>query len=181
MNDKRQLLVEIALTLFYQYGVNSVGINQILKVSGVAKKTLYHHFASKEHLVLAALSLRNDKFIVWLSKELGEKNTAEELIEKLFTALHLWINNKTVLGDFRGCFFINTSGQFEQDSHISHYCQSHKNQVRQLIAERLSADAISLLEPLCLLKEGAITTAYVSADLNAAKRCIAIGKSLLPN
>lgn len=55
MSKKRQQLINIALQLFYEKGINSVGINEILSVSGIAKKTLYNHFTSKEDLVLAAL------------------------------------------------------------------------------------------------------------------------------
>ena len=52
MSNKRELLTKTALDLFYKNGINSVGINEILKVSGVAKKTLYNYFGSKEELVL---------------------------------------------------------------------------------------------------------------------------------
>ena len=48
MNDKKKLLIDTALHLFYENGINSVGINEILKVSGVAKKTMYNHFKSKD-------------------------------------------------------------------------------------------------------------------------------------
>lgn len=40
MTDKRQLLIDTALSLFTERGINLVGINEVLKVSGVAKKTL---------------------------------------------------------------------------------------------------------------------------------------------
>ncbi|MDF4603837.1 TetR/AcrR family transcriptional regulator, partial [Vibrio parahaemolyticus] len=55
MNKKKQLLIDTALSLFYKQGINSIGINEVLKVSGVAKRTLYSHFESKEALILAAL------------------------------------------------------------------------------------------------------------------------------
>ncbi|WP_299666825.1 TetR/AcrR family transcriptional regulator [uncultured Psychromonas sp.] len=55
MNKKRQLLIDTALSLFYKKGINTIGINEILQVSGVAKNTLYNHFSSKEELILAAL------------------------------------------------------------------------------------------------------------------------------
>ena len=78
MNQKRQLLIDTALDLFYQYGVNSIGINEILKVSGVAKKTLYSHFESKEALILATLEQRHVIFIEWLEEQLQRANVEEK-------------------------------------------------------------------------------------------------------
>ena len=48
--DKRTHIILTALSLFYQKGIHSVGINEIISVAGVAKKTMYHHFVSKDEL-----------------------------------------------------------------------------------------------------------------------------------
>ena len=72
MNKKSELLIDTALALFYTKGINSIGINEILKTSGVAKRTLYSHFESKEALILAALNQRHKKFITWLAEQLSE-------------------------------------------------------------------------------------------------------------
>lgn len=69
MNKKKQLLIDTALSLFYKQGINSIGINEVLKVSGVAKRTLYSHFESKEALILAALDQRHQIFIAWLEEK----------------------------------------------------------------------------------------------------------------
>ena len=44
MSKKRELLLNTALDLFYRQGINSIGINEVIKVSGVAKKTLYNRY-----------------------------------------------------------------------------------------------------------------------------------------
>ena len=59
---RRQQLVETALELFSREGFHATGIDRILAVSGVAKRTLYHHFRSKDELILAALRLRDERF-----------------------------------------------------------------------------------------------------------------------
>ena len=64
--DKREQLVEQAFRLFYRQGVYAVGINKVLDESGIAKKTLYNHFASKEALVAATVSYRDSLFRQWL-------------------------------------------------------------------------------------------------------------------
>ncbi|MEW6997431.1 TetR/AcrR family transcriptional regulator [Colwelliaceae bacterium BS250] len=176
MNSKREILIDTALSLFYKNGVNSVGINEILKVSGIAKKTLYRHFESKNALVLAALKQRNNTFIEWLECNLCDAKTDTEVVKNLFNALTNWFSNsETELGEFRGCLFINTSAEFsDPSSEISLYCQYHKQQVRELIAENLSNPSDAYLDAICILKEGAITTAYVTNDLSAPQKCIHI-------
>ncbi|WP_223669868.1 TetR/AcrR family transcriptional regulator [Kangiella shandongensis] len=174
MNSKRQTLVDTALNLFYEHGINSIGINQILKVSGIAKKTLYHHFDSKDALVLATLEQRNHSFNEWLKHRLNHSKTNSEVISNLFHALQDWFSDKAPeLGKFRGCFFINTSAEFsDPSSDISKYCQYHKQQVRNIVAQYLFNPTEDLLDAICILKEGAISMAYVANDLSAPKKCI---------
>ncbi len=166
MNKKRELLLNTALQLFYRQGINSIGINEVIKISGVAKKTLYSHFSGKEELVLAALSQRHLVFMSWLEQKLETVANDDELIDVLFHSLQSWFNGKeTELGDFRGCFFINTSAEFsDPESEISRYCSYHKAQVRQLIESKLSNTSEELLNTICLLKEGVITTAYMTGS-----------------
>ena len=57
--SKREQLLDTALRLFYREGYHATGIERILAESGVAKMTLYKHFASKDELMLAALQRRH--------------------------------------------------------------------------------------------------------------------------
>lgn len=166
MSKKRDLLLSTALELFYRHGINSIGINEVIKVSGVAKKTLYSHFNSKEDLVLRALEQRHLTFMQWLEAKLENTTNNSELVDTLFHALKGWFDGyEPELGDFNGCFFINTSAEFhDAKSEISSYCRFHKAQVRQLIQTKLSEDSDDLLNAICLLKEGAITTAYMTGE-----------------
>lgn len=174
MSKKRQLLIDTALDLFYHNGINSIGINEILKSSGVAKRTLYNDFSSKDALVLAALQQRHERFMHWLESKISGMKDDSELIQNLFHGLGSWFDNQEPeLGDFRGCFFINTSAEFsDPDSDIAHFCYEHKQQVRHMIQRYLSSDNPLLLETICVLKEGAITTAYMSGDSHTViKHC----------
>ncbi|WP_105901259.1 TetR/AcrR family transcriptional regulator [Vibrio gangliei] len=174
MNEKRQRLVNTALHLFYEHGINSIGINEVLKVSGVAKKTLYNHFQSKEELILAALEQRHHVFLAWLEKKLEGASSNQELVEKLFTALKSWFDDgEPMLGHFRGCFFINSAAEFSQpDSQITQYCCKHKRDVASLIEKYMPQANPILLDTICIMKEGAITTAYVTGNHDVAFQCI---------
>ncbi|NRA61046.1 MAG: TetR/AcrR family transcriptional regulator [Psychrobium sp.] len=174
MNKKRQLLIDTALALFYKNGINCIGINEILKVSGVAKKTLYSHFESKEALILAALAQRHSIFIAWLNKALRGSDSDKEVITALFSALERWFtNSEPLLGNFRGCFFINSSAEFsDKSSDIARCCKNHKQEVRKMIAHYLTKENTPLLDVICIMMEGAITTAHITGEHQVTTKCI---------
>lgn len=187
MSAKRLHLISSAFKLFYQKGIHAVGINEILLESGVAKKTLYHHFDSKEALVAATLEYRDQSFIRWLKERLNDAAPGSEKIDALFDALDDWFNNRTKrLLPFHGCFFINVSGEFGDASHPLHrQCSQHKQNVAELIEKQVqsldidTAQIETITDALCLLKEGAITQAHVQGDRNAAVKAKAIAQQLI--
>lgn len=181
MSVKREQLIDTALTLFYEKGVNCVGINEVLSASGVAKKTLYNHFKSKEDLVIATLETRHNRFMQWLQEILESADTPQTIITSLFEGLTDWFTNQTEgLMPFRGCFFINTAAEYgERHIAIAAYCRRHKAEVKHLFRQKLGAQNEELVDLVCLLKEGAIVSAYVSHDTQAARRCIPIALMFL--
>ena len=56
----RERILEAAYELFSRHGIRAVGIDTIVESSGVARMTLYRHFASKDALVLAFLERREE-------------------------------------------------------------------------------------------------------------------------
>ena len=175
--DKRTHIINTALNTFYQKGIHSVGINEILKLANVAKKTLYNHFVSKDELVCACLELRDQCFNQWLSKHIADCKTPQQVASALFSAIASWIDNKAPeLGDFNGCFFINTAAEYPQPDHpIALQCKAHKQAVLDLLITTLSqtaqlqnqtAKATQLAQLLMTLKEGMICQARVTHTTN---------------
>ncbi|WP_243633772.1 TetR/AcrR family transcriptional regulator [Motiliproteus coralliicola] len=176
MSAKRMLLIETAFALFYCKGVHAVGINEVLAESGVAKKTLYHHFDSKDALIAAVVDYRDQRFLSWLESRFEAVQPGIAKIDALFDALDDWFNDRvTDLMPFHGCFFINVSGEFGEPDHPIHQqCARHKQRVAALIESQLLLQMSSpeecreICQTLCLLKEGAITQAHVQGDRDAA-------------
>jgi len=176
--DKRQQLVHTAFDLFYRNGIHAVGINQILQTAGVAKKTLYHHFASKDELIAAVVEYRDENFYNWLAARLEQVTPGYDGLNELFDAVDDWINNRVdLLTDFHGCFFINTCAEFNNPQHpVYQQCQQHKQKINGLIAKQIQALGIpepasqQVTESISLLKEGAIVMAHVQGDLTAANK-----------
>ena len=187
MIDKKTLITQTALRLFINKGIHAVGINEIIKTAEVAKKTLYHHFATKEQLILASLDYRDTLFIAWMQAHMESKETAQQSIIALFHALDDWFNGRAEqLGEFHGCFFINASAEYKQtDCPINQRCKAHKQKVREIVAsfaKQLSDDKQQIdfiTDSICILKEGAITSALVQHDLLAGMKAIPLVEILL--
>ena len=48
----RERIVDTAVRLFYENGIQAVGVDKIVAEARIAKMTLYSYFASKDDLVL---------------------------------------------------------------------------------------------------------------------------------
>ncbi|WP_425100232.1 TetR/AcrR family transcriptional regulator [Tropicibacter sp. S64] len=173
--SRRDHLVETALKLFYRNGFNATGIDTILAESGVAKMTLYKHFRSKDELILAALTLRDERFRNWLMTEMEKASTdPEERLLAMFDALETWFRGKAFPGlGFSGCAFINAAGEFSDPSHPAHrLAAEHKTRVVEYLTKLCKEAGLrgpaELAEKLALLKEGAIATAHVRSMPEAA-------------
>lgn len=170
MASKREQLIQAATRLFAEQGYRATGIDQISEVAGVTKKTLYHHFRSKDELVLACLRdyegrYRNNfmRMLEAVSPEPRERLLA------LFDLAGQWFASDR----FYGCLFINAVAEHAAaDSPLRVVCQEFKRLERRYIRELAEAagvpDPDGLATSLALLFEGAIVTAQVSGSAESA-------------
>ncbi|MEA2119883.1 TetR/AcrR family transcriptional regulator [Halovibrio sp. HP20-50] len=185
--ERREQLVSVAFGLFYRYGVHAIGINRVIADSGVAKKTLYTYFSSKEALVAATVDYRDSQFFSWIEGRTQRASDGQGAIYALFDALDDWFNEREkLIHAFHGCYFINVSAEFSDLSHPIHQqCASHKRAMLGLIrlyVSRLFSDdktVTMLSEAIAVLKEGATIQAHVMGDLKAAVKAKVIVTELL--
>lgn len=187
--DKQELLIRTAFKLFYTRGIHAVGVNLVLAESGVAKKTLYHYFPSKEHLVEATIRYRDRNYRTWLESRLESVSKGSPALLELFNALDDWFHNRVEdIDRFHGCFFINASAEFgDKENAVHRACAEHKADITKLIRKHVNplslsekkADEITRL--IVLLKEGAISLAHVQGNLNAAIEARSIVEGYLRN
>lgn len=103
--DARSRILEAAYELFSRQGIRAVGIDAIIRRSGVARMTLYRNFGSKDELVLAFLERREQRWTRdWLQQE-AERRAADpaERLLAIFDVFDDWFRHD----DFEGCSFIN--------------------------------------------------------------------------
>ncbi|MEM8614016.1 MAG: TetR/AcrR family transcriptional regulator [Cyanobacteria bacterium P01_H01_bin.105] len=137
----RQQILEIASQLFYQKGTQNVGINEVIAQSGVAKRTLYRHFPSKDDLILEVTQHRANQWIAWFEEAVnGKGGTAKERLLSTFDVLQGWYADP----NFRGCPFINVVLEIADASHPAHQVSVQlREKVRKYIMQLASEAGVS--------------------------------------
>lgn len=174
--SRREHLVDTALELFMRNGFRATGIDLVLKESGVAKKTLYNHFASKDELIIAALHKRDEAFLSKMRttiSRLAPRQDGDPRIARVlafFDGLDEWFQSDS----FNGCTFINASAEYpREDCPVHQACEAHKKLVvatlEELLADLALPEASILARQLALLADGAIVNAHTGGDRDAAR------------
>ncbi|MGF1583519.1 MAG: TetR/AcrR family transcriptional regulator [Gemmataceae bacterium] len=166
----RQRLIETAERLFYSKGIRAVGIDKIIHEAGVAKMTLYNHFASKDDLILAVLQHREKQVDEMFSRAIERHvQDGKNRLEGFFGALKAWFEEPS----FRGCSFINASVELADAEHPAcQFSAAHKRRVhtmlREIVKEVAGEKAETLTPAIALLVEGAIVTAQIERSSEPA-------------
>lgn len=187
MNNKKHKIIESAFALFYHNGIHAVGINEIIKVAGVAKKTLYKHFVSKDELIIATLNYRHTLFMDWLAEQLNQAVLGKDALLALFEAFDDWFNGRVAsLGEFRGCYFNNSCAEYAYSNQaIYTLCKQHKDEIRAVVQSHVNSFAADtqknalLVDTTCQLIEGAINSAFQQQKLDTAQKTSIIMENLL--
>ena len=170
VSAKRQQLVDTAIDLFNAHGFHGVGIDRIAEAAHVSKKTMYHHFRSKEELILAALRHHDGLFRNNFMKAVEAAGaTPRERLLAIFDVAQAWFSDNK----FYGCMFINAVGEYsDPETPIRDACKDFKRQLLAFIVELASEAEVEnpgeLAATLAILLEGAIVTAQVSGRPDAA-------------
>ncbi len=134
----RQQILETASELFYQKGIQYVGINEVIAASGVAKRTLYRWFPSKDLLIEAVMKYRAAQWIRWFESAVSERgNTPKEQLLSTFDVLRDWYASP----NFRGCPFINAVLEIADASHKAHQVSIDLREAIRQIILRLATEA----------------------------------------
>lgn len=176
----QQQVLDAADALFYERGVQSVGMDAIRNASGVSLKRLYQLFPSKDHLVEAYLDKRDLIWKTMLADQVEAATDPRDRILAVYDFLHTWFMEKS----FRGCAFINSFGELGTVSpRVAEMARRHKSGFRDALTELAEAagapDPERLADYLILLSEGAITTSMFSESPAPALRAREAAQILL--
>lgn len=163
-------IMETAQRLFYRDGFRSVGIDTIIAEAGVAKMSLYRHFASKDDLIVAYLEESDRQFWEWLDAAVADLEDPVARLLGLFEAIEKLAASPECLG----CTFQGASAEFPARSHPGHQVAiAHKQRVWDRLAELAQQAGLrepdSLADQLLLLMDGAWVAARVFGPSNPAR------------
>lgn len=170
-----------AWKLFYRDGYRAVGIDTLLEAAGVAKMTLYNHFASKEDLIVTVLEQRSQGLLTAVDRAIDEAGrTPTRRLSSVFDGLKAWFASD----DFKGCAFIRALSEYPDPDHPIHRAAwRHKREMNsrlRAIAELAEArDPTALADTISLLVDGAIVTAHATGKTDSADAARTAALSLL--
>ena len=177
----RDRILASAYDLFSRKGIRAVGVDEVIAHAGVAKATLYRHFASKDDLVLAFLQEREQLWTKgWVEAEARRRgDTPEERLLAIFDLFDEWFRRD----DFEGCSFINVLLETnDRATPIGSASAAHlaniRSIIRQLAAEAGLRDPAGFAHSWHILMKGSIVAAG-EGDRDAARRAQAMARLLI--
>lgn len=164
--NNREKLLDVTFTQVYMYGYAGASTANILKIAGVPKGSMYHHFSSKKALVLAMIEERlipkvRESFYI----KLHENSRPLEILNYLFKKISK--NDKLIK---YGCPLHKLMFEMGSlDSDISALCHNEfnylTNNLTGIIAlgqkrgEIINKEAKSLAEYIIVASWGALSRA----------------------
>lgn len=164
----RERILATASTLFYKNGVHAVGVDLVVKESGIAKTSLYRHFGNKDALIAAYLEQEDaDLWRQW--DAIAERHRDDPGAE--LGAYLEWMESRLRRPGYRGCPQLNVAAEFPDPKHPSRrVAATHKEKMRRRFSD--IAGRMGLPRPnsvgaqLALAFDGA----FISAPLGGGER-----------
>ena len=180
-STKRDQLIDTALRLFAKNGYHATGIDTILAEARVAKMTLYHHFKSKDELILAALRKRDEEWRAWFQREVEARAaTPRRRLLALFDVLEDWFGQK----QYHGCSFSRAASEYRDPRHAIHeLAAEHKlilhDYIRDLAAAAGAREPSALADQLSLLIDGSVINMEVFFKAQVARTAKKMAEKLV--
>jgi AcrR family transcriptional regulator len=165
----RERLLAAAQELFYEEGINTVGIDRVIERAGVAKASLYNAFGSKDELIRAYLTARHEARVARVTARLAQVESPREKILSLFDDMRESAAN----AGYRGCAFVRANAELRSEESVKTVCTVSRDWLRNLLGELSAAagarDPASLARQLVLLYDGAAVSSQMEGNSGAAQ------------
>ncbi|GMK44233.1 TetR family transcriptional regulator [Paenibacillus glycanilyticus] len=157
----REQLLLTGSKLFFANGFHAIGVDRIAGEAGVTKMTLYKHYPSKDHLIVAILERSSEMYWAWFEETVeGEAEPRGQLLA-LFQAIESQ-HSKSPQSSF--CLYQSAAVEYPFPDHMVNQAVSrHKQSIVQRLeslcrqAEFRSPEVLS--RQLFVLMEGFCMTA----------------------
>lgn len=184
--ETSQRILAAASKLFYTTGIRATGVNAIARAAGVTKRTLYHHYESKDALIIAYLQAQNEPILAALIKSITRvSGDVTQQIEGLF----MMFARQATVSNWHGCPFARAVSEFRNanENSISSVAAAHKETFESWLADHLRSCEVTeselLARQLMVLIDGTIIQLLIHHDASyavaAAKAAVSLVKARL--
>jgi AcrR family transcriptional regulator len=160
-------IIAAASRLFYSEGIRSVSVDAVAAKAGVTKRTLYYHFKSKDDLVAAYLSGRDQPNIALFQRWFAE--TDGDVADKT-RGIFIHLAQSARHPKWRGCGFLRTSAELANlPGHPAiKIGAAHKKKFERWMQDCFEAagigDALRLARQIALLLDGSFAVSLLHRD-----------------
>ena len=163
----RKRILQAAYGLFRKQGFNRVTMDEIASAAGLTKRTLYHHFESKDRLLADVLE-EQDQLALLAFQTFGERLTGspEAIVAGMFRELAVWADRPRWAGSGFTRLVIELA---DLPGHPARrIARKHKAKLEEFLADLLARSGVErpkeLARAVWLLSEGAISLILVHGD-----------------
>jgi AcrR family transcriptional regulator len=163
----RGRVLEAAYKLFRRQGYNRVTMDDIAKAAELTKRTLYHHFNSKDQLLADVLESQHH-LALQAFRTFGDNlsGSAETIVEAMFQDLAVWADRPRWAGSGFTRLVIELADLPGHPARL--IARRHKAQLEKCFAELLARSGVGrpneLARAVWLLSEGAISLILIHGD-----------------
>lgn len=164
-------ILKTASDLFYKEGVRAVGIQRVIDEAGIAKASLYAHYASKDDLVAACIDDR-----AAAARAQVEAALADPALDARGRLLRFFDLQAEGIADpsFRGCPILNAASEIAEADHPARAAARRQRAWLHQTLTKLAADAGAtapedLAGALVVLHDGAAMAALADESPAAAR------------
>jgi AcrR family transcriptional regulator len=174
-DERERRVLDTARRLFYARGVHEVGMDELVRETGLGKATVYRLFPTKDALVGAYLQRLAGEVLAAVDADAARGPTPAAALHAVLDA----VTADLARPDFRGCPFHNASTEFEDPEHPARriardYRDGLRRRLRALGGETLG-------DHLAVLVDGAYTSAAHLGPTGPAAAGLALARRLVDN
>lgn len=180
--DRETRILDTAERLFYARGVHEVGMDELVRETGLGKATVYRLYPTKDELVAAYLDRRMQRIVTLIDDDLERLPPRRALLSVLDA-----VEGDVRRDEFRGCAFNNASVEHDDPTHPA---RAAARAYRAALLDRLSlasrtllpgrpAAADRLARRLAVLVDGVYTSALHLGPDGPAAAGLALARDLV--
>jgi AcrR family transcriptional regulator len=163
----RARVLEAAYKLFRRQGYSRVTMDDIAEAAELTKRTIYHHFNSKDQLLADVLESQHH-LALQAFRTFGDNlsGSAETIVEAMFQDLAVWADRPRWAGSGFTRLVIELADLPGHPARL--IARRHKAQLEKCFAELLARSGVGrpneLARAVWLLSEGAISLILIHGD-----------------